>query len=523
MDNERTKRVEKNKKEKKKWSKKKKIGVAIGGFLALVLIIVGSMYIYFRNTFYQATDDIKIEEEEEEEAPNLTEVDGITNVLLIGTDGRTLEEASRSDSMIIATIDANNKNVKLTSIMRDTLVNIPGYGEQKINAAYAIGGIDLLLKTLSQNFNIKLDKYIAVNFWGFEAIVDEIGGLEIDVKDYEINELNKYIGEATGLKSPLLEKAGVQILNGQQALSYARIRKVGNGAYERDERQRTVLFKIAEKLKDVSIFKWPSLANSLKGHVKTNIDIPQALNLAYTIVKMPSLDFKQMQLPQNELSWGGLYKNKGWVLLIDKEQNAKILHEFIFENKDPDPKTYNIKSWQAKLAELKLDEEKYNKDNNINPEDHANDNKDDEVKPKPIPDGGEKDEVIDITKYLKVGMDIESAKIKLNDAGIKYTILGEGTIVSDFTKSIKKGQTVEITVKSEAKEKKDVNSIISPGMTIKEATNKLVAAGFKVNREGLKDDDILESFSPSGMQEVGTTIKLKAKEVEKPASPPQAQ
>lgn len=518
------KRPRRNRKEKKKWSTKKKIGVGVGAFLALVLIIVGSMYWYFRANFYQATGDITVEDGEK--GPDLREVDGITNVLLIGTDGRTLEESSRSDSMIIASIDANNKNVKLASIMRDTLVDIPGHGQQKINAAYALGGIDLLLKTISQNFNIKLDKYVAVNFWGFEAIIDEIGGLQIDVKDYEIDEVNKYIGEATGLKSPLLDKPGLQMLNGQQALSYARIRKVGNGAYERDERQREVLFKVAEKLKDVSVLKWPGLANSLSGQVKTNIDIPQALNLAYTIMKMPTLDFKQMQIPQNELSWGGLYKNKGWVLLIDKEQNAKVLEEFIFENKEPDSKNFNIKSWQTKLANLKEEEKTYNKENGINPEEHANEDKAENEKPDPKPEDVKPEpepevETIDVTKYLSVGMDIVAAKNKLDAAGIKYNVSGNGTVVASFTKTIKKGETVNITVKEKEKEKKNVNEIIRSGMTIGEAKAALANAGFKVNTQGAKDSDILESFSPGGLQEVGSTITLTAKkEVAEGNTPP---
>ena len=84
--------------------------------------------------------------------------------------------------MIIATIDNNNKKVKLTSLFRDTLVDIPGHGEAKLNSAYMLGGPELLMETVKETYNISIDKYIIINFWGFEAIVDYIGGIEVDVK-----------------------------------------------------------------------------------------------------------------------------------------------------------------------------------------------------------------------------------------------------------------------------------------------------------------------------------------------------
>ncbi|MGL4774150.1 MAG: LCP family protein [Clostridium sp.] len=513
MSEENVKRKSKN--DKKKMSMKKKILIGISAFLGVILISLLGGYIYFRNTFYQATNPPV---ESGNDDVDYREVEGITNVLLIGTDGRTLDEKSRSDSMIIASIDKNNNNVKLVSIMRDTLVNIPGHGEQKINAAYAFGGVELLMQTISQNFGIKLDKYVAVNFWGFESIIDEIGGLELEVKDYEINEINKFMGEATGGQtSESITKAGVQTLDGQQALSYARIRKVGNGAYERDARQREVLFKLAEKLKDTNPIKWPGLATALSGQVKTNIDIPEALNLAYTIYKMPVLDLKEMQIPQNEISWGGLYKNKGWVLLCDKEQNGKLLNEFLFENKIPEPTTFDTKSWRAKLTQLKDEEKKYNKDNNINPDDHVTDeDKDKPIDELPPPVKPEEPQVQkkNVNDYIKAGDNVETAKGKLQNAGFKVSVSGSGTIVESFSPSGEQEVGTTITIKTKAPEqvKKNVNDYINIGDNIETATAKLQAAGFKVAVSG--SGTVVGSFSPNGMQAVGTTIKIVAKEVE---------
>ena len=315
-------------KDKKKMSKKTKIIITISIILALLVGSVVFGYFYVRSKIYSNSDISDITTED-----SFEEVPGITNILLIGTDARDLNERARSDSIIIATIDNNTKKLKLSSIMRDTFVDIPGYGEQKINAALALGGPELLMKTIKENFNFTLDKYVMVNFWGFEDIIDGIGGIEVDVKDYEIPEINKYIGEVRDVKSPPLTTPGLQHLDGQQALAYARIRKVGNGSYERTERQRRVLDIVAEKMMDVSVVKYPGLLYDLLPSVKTNIEPLTLLNYAYTVSKFGELKFEQLQIPATELSQGGLYRNKGWVLLTDKEQNGKILNDFIYNDK----------------------------------------------------------------------------------------------------------------------------------------------------------------------------------------------
>lgn len=315
-------------KHKKKMSKKTKIIIIISIILALLVGSVVFGYFYVRSKIYSNSDISDITTED-----SFEEVPGITNILLIGTDARDLNERARSDSIIIATIDNNTKKLKLSSIMRDTFVDIPGYGEQKINAALALGGPELLMKTIKENFDFTLDKYVMVNFWGFEDIIDGIGGIEVDVKDYEIPEINKFIGEVRDVKSPPLTTPGLQHLDGQQALAYARIRKVGNGSYERTERQRRVLDIVAEKMMDVSVVKYPGLLYDLLPSVKTNIEPLTLLNYAYTVSKFGELKFDQLQIPATELSQGGLYRNKGWVLLTDKEQNGKILNDFIYNDK----------------------------------------------------------------------------------------------------------------------------------------------------------------------------------------------
>ncbi|SHH77358.1 LCP family protein [Clostridium intestinale] len=341
--------------------KKRKVILLIAILVIIIASIALGSYFYMRTKIYTPVEPkLEVTPEVKEEI-KYHEEKGITNILLIGTDARTLDEAARSDSIIIATIDGSNQKLKFTSIMRDTYVKIPGYSDQKINAAYALGGAELLMKTIKENFGVALDKYVVVNFWGFEDIVDAMGGLEIDVKDYEIEEINKYIGEVREDKSPPLEKAGLQNLDGQQALAYSRIRKVGNGSYERTERQRNVLTLIATKARDISPLKYPSVANALLSCVKTNIEPAKLFDYGYTFYKFNPPTYDQLQIPINELSEGGEFLDKGWVLLIDKEQNGNAMKEFIFNDKKWDSSNYNNLSFKNVMSQYKNKQVQFDK------------------------------------------------------------------------------------------------------------------------------------------------------------------
>ena len=352
-------------KKKKKWSTTKKVVLSL---LAVLVILVGTVlgfYQHVKNKIY-----IEKEPSISKSDTEFQEVKGITNVLLIGVDARDLDEPCRSDSMIIATLDNNNKKVKLTSLFRDTLVDIPGHGEAKLNAAYMLGGPELLMKTVKETYNVSIDKYIIINFWGFETIVDYIGGIEVDVKDYQLEELNKYIGESTGGNDCPVEKAGIQTLNGKQALSYARIRYNVGDEYERTDRQREVIFKVIEKLQNTKPSKYLGIMNTMLEYIKTNIDPLEALNMAYTIYKFPSLEMEQLQIPLVALSETRNYKELGSVFLMDRLQNASILYNFIYENKYPNEEEFNYDSLKTELQKYANQESVYNKMYDINPNDY---------------------------------------------------------------------------------------------------------------------------------------------------------
>ena len=350
---------------KKSWSTTKKVVLSLVMVLVILIGTVLGFYKHIKNKIY-----VKKEPSISNNDSEFKEVEGITNVLLIGVDARDLDEPCRSDSMIIATLDNNNKKVKLTSLFRDTLVDIPGHGEAKLNAAYMLGGPELLMKTVKETYNVNIDKYIIINFWGFETIVDYIGGIEVDVKDYQLEELNKYIGESTGGNDCPVEKAGIQTLNGKQALSYARIRYNVGDEYERTDRQREVIFKVIEKLQNTKPSKYLGIMNTMLEYIKTNIDPLEALNMAYTIYKFPSLDVEQLQIPLVALSETRNYKELGSVFLMDRLQNASILYNFIYENKYPNEEEFNYDSLKTELQKYANQESVYNKMYDINPNDY---------------------------------------------------------------------------------------------------------------------------------------------------------
>lgn len=358
----------------------KKIIVFLAMSFIIICTLMGGTYLYVKNNIYEennlaSEDNGKGKEEENIDDVKYEEVEGITNVLLIGSDEREGEEGARSDSMIIATLDNNNKNIKLTSLYRDTLVNIPGYGEEKLNSAYQLGGVNLLIKTIEDNYKIAIKDYITINFNGFEEVIDEVGGIEIDVKEHLLSELNKYIGESTGGNDCPVNESGPQLLNGKQALAYARIRYNCGDDYERAERQREVLVKIAEKIKETNPIKYLGIGNVMLKYIKTDIDPIDAVNMAYTIYSFDKLEIKQISIPILDITKDMEYKDYGSVLITDLEQNAKILNRFIYKNTDSDEITLTYDKILSLIMEYEAVQRSYVHGNNYNEEyNYSNEN-----------------------------------------------------------------------------------------------------------------------------------------------------
>ena len=263
---------------------------------------------------------------------------GVSNILLIGSDSKNFDNVGRSDAMMILTIDDKNKSIKLTSLVRDTLVNIPGYGYEKLTHAYAYGGAKLLLDTIEQNFKISIKDYAAVNFNSFIDLVDVLGGVEVNVKEKEIDHLNDVIVNSFNTSNKEAEEPqfirsdGKQLLNGYQALAYARIRKI-DSIYERDTRQREVLKSIADKLVELPITNYPKVIKKILPYVDVNISMSKLINLAITSKEIYNYELKQMEFPLEDYRESGrLAKDNSFVVKWNKTENLKKLDDFIYNN-----------------------------------------------------------------------------------------------------------------------------------------------------------------------------------------------
>ncbi|EYE89474.1 transcriptional regulator [Fervidicella metallireducens AeB] len=257
----------------------------------------------------------------------------IYNIALFGLDARNPDVSSRSDSIIVASVNRKAKNIKITSFMRDLYIPIPGHGENRINAAYAIDGAKLAVKTINQNFNLDIRDYITVNFEGLEKLVDAIGGVEIYVKKAEIPVLNKYLSELNKLQGNTvadIKKEGLQILNGRQAVAYSRIRYVGNGDYERTERQRRVLNQIYIKIKAQGMSKLPETISKVFPYVETSLSNTQILTLVTDIMGFNLTELEEYRIPVDKTFTPK--KIKGMAVLVpDIPKNKELLHKFIYE------------------------------------------------------------------------------------------------------------------------------------------------------------------------------------------------
>ena len=325
-------------------SKKKGKNKILIGFLVAFAIIVGGIgaaaiygYSFFDkiNTVNIDADDLGIDPETDKK---LSGYSNIQNIALFGVDAEQ-GDVGRSDSIMILTIDKNTNKVKLTSIMRDSYVNIIGTSKDKLNHAYAYGGAQLAMQTLNNNFDLNIKDFASVNFSGLQKIIDILGGVEVIITEDEIPHLANYVNSInsfTNEKAETIKTPGTYNLNGTQALAYTRIRYTEGNDYKRTERQRTVLTQVFEKIKQTSVTEWPSLLNEILPLVETNMGTSEILGLGNSIMKMGNVQVEQERFPLDEDSEGTMIDGV-YYLQFNEEATVASLHDYIFED---------VKSWE---------------------------------------------------------------------------------------------------------------------------------------------------------------------------------
>lgn len=285
-------------------------------------------------------EKIKLTEEKmrknlETKKSDIVYTNDVFNILLIGSDERDGVGGSRSDCMILCSINKKSKEIVLTSFMRDCYVAIPGYGNNRLNAAYSFGGYKLLEQTLEQNFKLEIDRYAKVDFFAFMDIVDSIGGVDITLSDDEIEVLNAYLHEINEIEGKPIDtdyitgSAGTYHLNGKQTLAFTRNRYTGNSDFSRTERQRIVLEAIKNKISTCNIIELNNLLNAVLPNVTTDITSGECVSILLNAPAYMSYDLISNRVPYDG-SFENIVTNKMAVLSLDFEENIKNLYRDIY-------------------------------------------------------------------------------------------------------------------------------------------------------------------------------------------------
>mgnify|MGYP000847466562 FL=1 len=290
------------------------------------------------------TEDVYVPEETPEpeiivenpvDVADLSVTEGLSdqwiNILLLGGDSTTSKGYARTDGMIILSLNPSTAQVKMTSLMRDTWVNLYNVGWAKLNAANVYGGPKLVMRTVNENFGMNITHYAMINMTALAEVVDKLGGIEVSLTKDEMRYVNKYMETfiVRSLDTSRLKNYGENTrLTGNQAMAFARNRYLDND-YNRTERQRKVLTAIAKKLQENNVLTIVNAVSSLLPYVETNLDMATLVKLATVGLGADIANAQQMRLPADGTFDAGI-KNGTWSIRPNFEKNTQLLHDFIY-------------------------------------------------------------------------------------------------------------------------------------------------------------------------------------------------
>lgn len=313
----------------------KKVGLIILIVFFIILLLFGIFLIYLSNKINKLNYvdipkyEIQIDENVEKDLIEYR------NIALFGIDTReNTYDGSRTDCIIIASINEKTKQVKLVSVYRDTYLEISGRGLDKVNHAYAYGGPKLSMSTLNSNLDLDISEFVTLNFTATKDIIDEIGGVEIELTSVEATKVNG------------IETGGKHVLNGEQALEYSRIRFIDSD-YVRTERMRTVLEAVFEKMKNMNTQKLNQLADKLLPEIYTNISKNEIMSLipkikSYSIIETKGWPYETKGIMFNNVWYGPP---------VNLEKNVVMLHKDLF-GEDNYQVTDNVKRISTKIINV---------------------------------------------------------------------------------------------------------------------------------------------------------------------------
>lgn len=318
--------MKKNVKKRKKQGFRKFLVILAVLFLLVVTLGYYAIDKIYDRLNYEETSSLRYEPLKE---------DGVTNILLIGNDSRDGVAGGRSDAMILLSISDKTKSIHMTSLLRDMYVEIPGYKGNRLNAAYSLGGAELLLETIEENLDIEVNRYVLVDFQAFANLIDAVGGVELELTNDEVKWVNAYLNEyniinGKELTTDYLDESasGLMHLNGPQALAYSRNRSIGND-FGRTERQRKVIAAAVGKIPGALISDPKGLLGDVLPNLTTNIVPTECFGLGVDAAKFLIYDIQQGSIPME-----GTYKNATIrdmaVLEVDFEANKEYIRTNIY-------------------------------------------------------------------------------------------------------------------------------------------------------------------------------------------------
>lgn len=311
---------QKLKKSKQPKQKKKRKHPVLRIVVRVLLVLFAYSLIAFLVGQQVARSDAAFATTDEETFNGTAAANGASNILLIGSDSRE-GEAGRADTIMVLQLDGPSKQPKLLSFMRDTLVTIPGYGENKINAAYAFGGADLVRQTLAENFGLETNYYAKVDFRSFEKVIDTLfpSGVAINAE----KDMSKNLEVAI--------KQGQQQMNGLELLQYARFRMDEEGDFGRVRRQQQVMDAIFSEMKNpLAILKLPYAAGKVLGYASTNLPMSFLLKNTFSIARGAG-GVDSLTVPVADSWQYGSSASAGSVLVVNLETNQQAIRNFLNE------------------------------------------------------------------------------------------------------------------------------------------------------------------------------------------------
>lgn len=327
------KAVQAAKARKRRRSRRRRRALLLAFEIIVLMMLLGTAYVMAKYDKFQTvtidTEDIEINEGAEKE--------GYTTIALFGGDSRDgqLEKGTHADTIIIVSIDNQSKEIRMASIYRDTLLQQMDQKYNKANYAYFHGGPKEAINMLNKNLDLDIEDYVTVDFKALVDTIDLMGGLDIEIKEEEVDEVNEYMwetAEVAGTEQDLLTHAGEQHLDGTQAVTYARIRSTAGGDYTRTERQRLVIEKLFEKVIHTNLGTINEIIDTVFPQVSTSFTLNEILGLASGMTQYKLEDSAGFPFDKTD---GITYQNAGSVVVpVGLAENVEQLHEFLYPKEE---------------------------------------------------------------------------------------------------------------------------------------------------------------------------------------------